>query len=159
MSRLLIALTAFALHAGAFAHSVDAGDLHIGHPFARATKPGQPTGAAYLSIENKGKQEDKLLAASTPVAASTQVHLTTMDGNVARMREVDNVAIAPGAKVAMHPGEPGYHFMLIGLKQPLNAGEKFPLSLSFEKAGKVTVTVVVEDKPAESSASASAHQH
>lgn len=159
MFRHILAISAFILPAAVFAHSFDAGDLHIDHPFARATKPGQPTGAAYLSIENKGKQEDKLLTASTPVAASTQVHLTTMDGNVAKMREVDSIAVAPGAKVAMHPGEAGYHLMLIGLKHPLNAGEKFPLTLNFEKAGKVNVSVVVEDKPAEGSASASSHQH
>lgn len=160
MSRLLIALAAFFFHAVAGAHSFGAGDMHIGHPFAIATKPGQPTGAAYLSIENKGKAEDKLMSASTPAAASTQVHLTTMKGDVARMREVDNIAIAPGARIAMHPGEAGYHFMLIGLKHPLTAGEKFPLSLTFEKAGKVDVMVVVQDsRSAESGASAGTHQH
>lgn len=61
-----------------------------------------------------------------------------------RMREVtDGVAVAPGTTVKFAPG--GYHIMLMGLKQPLKAGDRFPLTLKFAKAGSVTVDVQVED--------------
>ena len=34
--------------------------------------------------------------------------------------------------------------MLMGLNQPLQAGQSFPLTLAFEKAGQREVTVAVE---------------
>jgi copper(I)-binding protein len=70
-----------------------------------------------------------------------------MDGNVMKMREVDGVDLPPNSKVAMQPGD-GYHIMLMGLKKPLAAGDKFPMTLRFEKAGKVDVSVKVEDQAA-----------
>jgi len=62
---------------------------------------------------------------------------------VMRMREVNGgVALAAGSQVKFMPG--GYHIMLMGLKQPLKAGDRFPLTLKFAKAGSVTVEVLVE---------------
>lgn len=145
----------------AFAHGAKIGDLSIGHPHARATVPGQPAGAAYLSIENNGKTADRLVGVSSPVAAGGQIHTMSMEGSVMKMREVDAIAIAPGAKVSMKPGD-GYHLMLTGLKKPLKEGDKFPLTLTFEKAGKLDVEVHVDGaakaEPAMSGEHA-AHQH
>ena len=147
----------------AFAHEYKAGNLVIGHPYARATVPGQPSGGAYMSIENTGKQADRLVGVASPVAKATEIHTMSMEGNVMRMREVSAVDIKPLEKVAMKPGD-GYHIMLIGLSQPLKAGEKFPLTLTFEWAGKVDVSVVVEDKNKADKSGAAAkeetgHQH
>jgi hypothetical protein len=150
MLRIIFTLVAFVLHVFAFAHGYVAGDLRIGHPTARVTKPGQTSGAAYLTIENNGKQIDKLIAASAAIASSTQLHSMAMDGNVMRMREVADIEIQPGTKVMLRPGD-GYHIMLLGLKKPLNAGDKFPLTLTFEKIGKVEVSVWVEDKAVDQS--------
>ncbi len=85
----------------------------------------------------------------------------SMDGNVMKMREVDGIEIKPATRVAMQPGE-GYHIMLIGLKKPLKAGDKFPLTLTFEKSGKVEVSVWVEEKDAKSNETnnnGAGHQH
>ena len=57
------------------------------------------------------------------------------------MRELRSVEIDPGAKVIFKPGD--MHMMMVGLKQPLKEGETFPLTLTFEKAGKIDVTVSV----------------
>ncbi len=138
------------------AHSFDVGDMHIAHPWARPTVAQQPTGAAYLSIENRGKNADTLVRASSPIASEVQIHSMKMEGTTMRMREVPKLEIAPGAKVALTPGD-GYHMMLIGLKQPLKAGDKFPMQLVFEKAGQVQVTVNVESQP--KGASAEQHKH
>ena len=59
-----------------------------------------------------------------------------------KMREVPNIALPPAAKITMQPGN-GYHLMLFGLRQPLKVGETFPMTLTFEKAGKTDVTVTV----------------
>ena len=67
---------------------------------------------------------------------------------VMRMRQVDGIALAPKASVKMRPGM-GYHLMLVGLKRPLKDGEAFPMTLEFERAGKVEVKVVVQAAPAD----------
>ena len=122
-----------------------AGNLHIDRSYARATMPGQTSGGAYLTIENKGKDADKLMSVSSPAAKSVEIHTMSMDGNVMKMREVPNIEIKPGAKVTMKPGD-GYHIMLIGLRQPLKAGDKIPLTLTFERSGKAEVSALVEEK-------------
>ena len=130
------------------AHGYKLGQLEIGHPYARATVPGQPAAGAYLSLENKGAASDKLVALSSPAAKAVEIHTMAMEGNLMKMREVDGgLEVKPGQKIAMQPGN-GYHIMLMGLSQPLKAGDKVPLTLTFEKAGKVDVTLNVEDPAA-----------
>jgi len=118
--------------------------LRIADPYARATMPQQPSGGAYLTIENRGNTADRLLAAASPVAKSVEIHTMSMQGNVMKMREVGALEIKPAATITMQPGN-GYHLMLIGLRQPLKAGDKVPLMLKFEKAGKTEVTLTVRD--------------
>ena len=65
-----------------------------------------------------------------------------MEGVVMRMREVDAIDLPADARVELKPG--GLHLMLLGLKEPLKAGQHFPLKLRFEKAGEVTVEVDVD---------------
>lgn len=142
MKNLPIALTLMFTAAAACA---DPGAIVVDHAHARATAPGQTTGAAYIDIENRGKTSDKLLKISSPIAESAEVHSMTMDGSIARMREVGVIELKPAAKIAMAAND-GLHIMLIGLKQPLRPGQKIPLALRFEKAGKMDVEVVVDEK-------------
>jgi len=123
------------------AHSFKLGDLVIGHPYARATVAGQPTGGAFLSIENHGAG-DRLLSATAEVSKAVELHTMGMEGDVMRMRQVEAIELPAGKAVALKPG--GLHIMLIGLKAPLKEGDHFPLKLRFEKAGEVTVQVNVE---------------
>jgi periplasmic copper chaperone A len=135
---------ALALAAGvmaASAHDFKIGDIKIAHPYARTTAAGQASGGGYLKLENKGA-DDKLLSVSADVAASVELHSMSMEGDVMRMRQVDNIALPKGKTVELKPG--GLHIMFVGLKAPLKDGDKFPLKLKFEKAGEVTVTVNVE---------------
>jgi copper(I)-binding protein len=147
LMQLTIALAAIsaALTHTAFAADFQAGNLVVKGAHARPTVPGQSSGAAYLSIDNNGKTSDKLVHVSTPLAASAEVHSTSMDGGIMRMREVDALELQPAAHVTMSPGD-GYHIMLVGLKKALVPGQKVPLSLRFEKAGKLDIEVVVDDK-------------
>lgn len=140
-----VALLALGTALAAHAHGGQAGDVAVTHPFATPTPPGAVNGAAYIvSIENTGKQPDKLLKASTPAAARTEIHTMSLDaGGVMRMREVDGIELAPGATVRMKPGD-GYHFMLMGLKQPLKEGDSFPMTLQFAHGGSTEVKVVVQ---------------
>ena len=99
-------------------------------------------GGAFLTIENTGDTPDRLLKAASPVAARTEVHTVIKEGDVMRMREVQAIELAPKSKTELKPG--GYHIMLMELAAPLKAGDRFPLTLVFEKAGAVTVDIVVE---------------
>ena len=122
-------------------------NLVIDHPYARATPPGATTGGAYVTVENKGATPDKLLAASTPAAKFVEIHQMSMNGGMMTMRAVQGIEIKAGARIELKPG--GYHLMLLDLKKPLRTGAKIPLTLVFEKAGKLEVSAWVEDMTAE----------
>ena len=141
----LAACSAVFAVAAAHAHGGSAGDVEITHPFATPTPAGARNGAAYVAtLENTGKQPDRLVRVSTPIAERAEIHTMAVDtGGVMRMREVGEIALPPGAPVKMRPGE-GYHFMLMGLKRPLKEGDSFPLTLEFERGGKAEVKVVVQ---------------
>ncbi len=134
-------LLALAVYGQVHAQTPDAKPIVVDHPWARATPAGAKTGAAYMTLINNGSAGDRLLGATTPVADKIQFHSVSEDNGVSRMREMHDVAVAPGARVTFSPG--GMHVMLVGLKQPLKEGQTFPLALTFEKAGKVDVTVSV----------------
>ena len=126
----------------AFAADYQVQDLSIDHPWARATPPGAMTGGAFVTIENKGKVADKLVDASSPAAKIVEIHEMWMDGGMMKMRAVSGIDVKPGARTELRPG--GYHIMLMDLRAPLKVGDRIPLTLVFEKAGKVDVSVQVE---------------
>ncbi len=108
---------------------------------ARATAPGQTVGAAYATITSPA--QDRLLGIDTPVAGRAELHTVTLDGTIMRMRPVEGgIPLPAGQPVALAPG--GLHIMLVDLKAPLQAGQSFPLTLRFEHAPALTVTVPVE---------------
>lgn len=134
-----VALTVLAIVSmvrAAEASEATAGDLAVTKAWARATPPGASTGAVYITVENRGADEDRLVSAASPAARSAMVHQTIEENGVSTMREAD-VRVAPGAAVEMKPG--GMHIMLMGLAAPLKAGDTLTLNLVFEKAGPVTV--------------------
>jgi periplasmic copper chaperone A len=123
------------------AQPVKAGDLVIDHAWSRATSGD--VGVGYLTIENNGATPDKLTGAATPAAAKAELHEMSMDNGVMKMRPINGgLPIPPGLSVTLAPG--GLHLMLMGLKSPLKEGDKVPLTLQFEKAGKVEVTLDVQ---------------
>lgn len=143
----------------ALAHDYRAGDIHIDHPYARATMPGQTSGSAYLTLENKGKQGDELISARSPAAQSVEIHTMSMTANhVMRMREVSGIELKPQEKIVMQPGD-GYHLMLLGLKASLKAGDQLPLTLTFKKAGKVETSIYVEENKAKNADAKQAEHH
>jgi copper(I)-binding protein len=129
--------------APARAEDVKAGDLVITQAWTRATPGGAKTGGGFLTIENKGSAPDKLVGVSADAAGKVEVHEMAMDGGVMKMRPVEGgLPIDPGKTVKLAPG--GLHLMMMDLKSPLKQGEKLPITLQFEKAGKVAVTLDVQ---------------
>ncbi len=142
---LVAALAAFALAAPvttpATAHEERVGAITIVHPRSRPVAQGQ-NGVIYLDMRNEGEADDRLLAVDTPLATKVELHESTMEDGIHRMEKVESIALPAGATVALAPG--GLHVMLIGLKFALFAEETIPVTLSFERAGDVTVSVSVE---------------
>lgn len=133
--------------------------IEVGQPWTRTTTAGQGVGGGYLSLHNAGKTSDRLLGASSPAAERVELHRMAMEGDVMRMRPVESIELPPGGRVELKPG--GLHLMLMGLKQPLQAGQAVPLTLRFEKAGEVPVRLQVQapGAPAEPQAGGQGHGH
>jgi copper(I)-binding protein len=145
ISRKALALGAvFGLIASAaVAHGYRSGALSIQHPWSRETAVGQAVGGGFLTITNSGAREDRLISGTTPVAAEVQLHTMTMDGGIMRMRQVtDGIAVPAKGSVELKPG--GYHIMFMGLKRRLRQGERFPVTLRFQRARSVVVQFAVQ---------------
>ena len=139
------------------AQEIKAGGLVLSHAWARATPGGAQVGGGYLTIENKGTAPDKLLGGSSPVAAEVEVHAMAMRNDVMTMRPViGGLSIPPGQTVTFAPG--GYHIMMMGLKAPFKQGDRVPMTLQFEKAGMVNVTLDVQGVGASSPTSSQTDQ-
>jgi hypothetical protein len=123
------------------AQASDINTIAIEHAWARATPTGAKTGAIYMTLINNSAVPDRLLGATTPMADKVQIHKVSEENGVSSMRELPTMDIASGAKVVFKPGDT--HAMLVGLKRPLKEGQTIPLTLEFEKAGKVNVTAFV----------------
>ena len=133
--------------------------LEVAHAWSRPAAAGR-VGVAYLTITDTGAP-DRLTGASSPVAETVELHRSATVNGVATMRPVDQLPVAPGAPTVLAPG--GYHFMLRGLKRPLAAGQSFPLTLNFAKAGPLTTTVTVAPlgaaSPGDMSGMGAMHHH
>jgi copper(I)-binding protein len=132
MKRLLVLLL--------FASAPALAQLQIEKPWARATVPGAKVGGGYMTIRNAGAA-DKLVSASSPVAARVELHVHINDNGVMKMREVPGYDVPAKGSFELKPG--GAHLMFMDLKRPLKEGEKLPVKLKFEKAGEVNAEFLV----------------
>ena len=103
---------------------------------------GAPVGVVYFTINNHGHGNDRLVGVRTPVAGKAEMHTSVMEDGLMKMRPLKAVDVAPGKPTMFQPG--GNHVMLMQLEKPLKKGESFPMTLSFENAGDVTIQVTVE---------------
>ncbi|ANL46939.1 GLE1 domain-containing protein [Rhizobium phaseoli] len=122
--------------------TVKAGDLEISGGFAKAMLPGQPVGGGFFTVKNSGQTDDRLLSVTSPVSGEVQIHAMETKDNVMRMRQLkDGVAIAAGETVKLEPGN--LHLMFQKVKTPFKQGDTVPVTLIFEKAGKVDLVLQV----------------
>lgn len=122
--------------------TVTLGDLQISGAFAKAMLPGQPVGGGFFTIKNNGKTDDRLVSISSPNAGEVELHEMAMQDNVMKMRELkDGIPVPAGGTVTLAPG--GLHLMFQKVKAPFKQGDSVPVTLTFEKAGKVDLTLKV----------------
>lgn len=108
-----------------------------------STVPAQTASGAYMELNSKDGA--KLIAVESPVAGSVEMHEMKMDGNVMKMRELQNIDIPPGKTIKLDSG--GTHLMLLDLKRQLKPGAIAPLTLTVEgrdgKRSKIEVNAAV----------------
>lgn len=140
--RLALAALGASLALGACNAPTTSGELRVEQAWARTTPPGATTGAGYLTLVNE-TAADRLVSASSPAADKVELHESAMDGMVMTMRPLGPVEIKAGETLALAPG--GKHLMFTGLKAPFVAGQKIPVTLTFEIAGVKTVELEVRN--------------
>ena len=114
-----------------------ADNLRVEDAWARETPPGVSNGAAYVTLVNDAANKDWLVAAWGAVSETVELHTHLIEGDMIMMRQVERIEVDAGDRTVLEPG--GKHLMLIGLKQPLVAGDRFPLTLEFEQGEEITV--------------------
>lgn len=152
--KFLLAAAALALATPAFA------EMRIADPYARAMGANAVTGAAFMVIENHAAADDRLVSAASEVAERVELHTHKADasGTMKMIHVPEGFAIPANGSHALERG--GDHVMLLGLKRPLAQGDTFTVTLTFEKAGEVTVEVPVDlERKAGHGAPAQKHSH
>lgn len=140
--RPLIALAFILMPFNAYAHDGHKDKIEVSDIWARDTLGRTMSGAAYMVIKNLTHTDDKLLGASADIARKVEIHLSSVKDGIMSMQPMhDGIVIPKDGMIQLKPMS--YHVMFMGLKQPFKKGSVFPLTLSFEKAGKVTVYVDV----------------
>lgn len=111
----------------------------VSEPWIRATVAGQKVAGGYMQL--KSPRDVSLVTASSPAAATVEVHEMAMEGNVMKMRALQKLDLPAGKTVELKPG--GYHIMFIDIKEPMKPGARVPLTLTFEDKDKKRETVEV----------------
>lgn len=138
----------------AFPALAQTGTIRMTEGFARATLPGAPVAGAYVTLENTGSTDDRLVGATTNAAGKVSIHEMEMQGDAMRMQPLtDGLPLPAGATVAMGPS--GLHLMLEDLTAPLAKGSSVSMVLEFETSSPLTVEVPVMAL----NAGSAGHQH
>lgn len=135
------AAVAAVMSAAAFAADYALGPLTIENPHARMTIPGRPA-AGYMRIRNTGGEADAIVSASSTMAERIEFHTHLMEGSVMKMRQVAKVDVPAAGETEFAPGR--FHLMIFGLNENVKPGGILPLTLTFEKSGRIEVEFAVE---------------
>ena len=116
----------------------------ISDAYARSSGPLAKAGAAYMKIMNHSEGSDRLLGVKSDIAKKTELHTHVKDDNdVMRMVHIDEgIKIGPMKEHSLVRG--GQHIMFMGLKEPFETGKIISVILLFEKAGEISIEIVVD---------------
>lgn len=133
-----------------------ASSITVENAWARATTALAKAGGVFLTLTETGGP-DRLVGASSPVAGVAELHRSVNENGVMRMLPVPELVLETGKTITLKPGS--YHIMLIDLTQQLKPGATFPVTLRFEKAAPITITVTVTTAGASGPAHGMQHAH
>jgi copper(I)-binding protein len=137
--------TAFIAGACALLPTLAMAEMSVTDPYARAAGAMARSGAAFMEIANTGETDDRLIAAASDAANRVELHTHIVDGDVMRMVHVEEgFAIPAGEAILLQRG--GMHVMLMGLTRALEQGDEIEVTLTFEEAGDMTVTIPIDNE-------------
>lgn len=156
MKTLLTTLLLLGTAIPAAAHEFTVGDLYVDHPMIEEAPPNAPVLGGYLSIENRGGSDDRLVAIESTAARKVELHRSSVANGIARMQQITDGLAVP-AETTIELGD-GTHAMFLDPDRRYVAGDEIEATLVFENAGRVDVVFKVEKRPA-ASASGSHADH
>lgn len=128
---------------GKAASTTAAASVRVENAYARAVPPGQPNSASFMTLVNTSDVDHSVMSASSPVAATVELHTHTNNNGVMEMRKVDKIDVPAKGRTELKPG--GLHVMLIGLQQDMKAGENAQITLTFEDGTTTTVDATIQE--------------
>lgn len=120
-----------------FASSIEVQDAYV-----RATPPGLPNSAAFMTVKNTTSSDIAIVKASSSVADAVELHTHDMKNGVMKMYQVPKIDVDHNSHTMLEPG--GYHIMLIGLHNPLKKGETVTLTLELSNGETKTITAPIK---------------
>lgn len=119
------------------------GSIEILRPWARPSSDAPSCAAGFFGLTNKGAEPDRLIAARSPAAEKIEIHaIKVVGGDVAMRPREAGLVLPAGVTLTLQPH--GYHLLLMGLRAPLNPGDRLAMTLIFEKAGSIDIELAVE---------------
>lgn len=139
----------------AVAHDFTQGSIYLDHPMIEEAPPNAPVLGGYLSIQNMGDVDDRLIAIESPAAEKVEMHRSIVTDGIARMQPMAEGLLVPAGQTVWL--DDGMHAMFVKPAQRYRVGDEVPATLVFEKAGRIDVTFKVEERTAGAGASHEGH--
>ena len=145
MKRVLLIVVLTAL-ISACAPKAGGSQIRVENVWGRVSPSAASSGAFYMTIHNDGSEADKLLSASSSVCMMSELHESYMlDNGAMGMKPVESgIEIPAGGSVELKVG--GLHVMCMDKMADFKAGDKYQITLTFEKAGEVVVEAEIREE-------------
>lgn len=136
---------AFAVLAGALLlpgcdRPVPDGTVRVAEAWVRLPAAKNRPGSAYFRME-AGSEGTRLVGLSSPAVRWVELHETSTRDGVAKMRQRKEFEFPSRGELVFEPG--GKHAMLFGINPKVKAGDRIPLTFSFNVAPPITVEAEV----------------
>ena len=141
---IIVAIVTISIGSVACQPTVEGPQIQVTEAWGRPSPMAAGNGAAYMTIENTGSEDDTLIKADSDVSEVVELHDMTMEDDIMKMFQVENIAIPAGGTADLKPGSK--HIMFIGLYDKLEAGQMITITLEFEKSGTQTVEVEIREE-------------
>lgn len=140
--RIMIVAAAALAFVGAAPTLAHRPEVSVSQAWSRATQKGAKVAGGYLTIDNTGLAADRLLSASSPAAAKVEIHRMSMQDGIMTMRPLgEGLTIPPDTTVTLAPGSD--HIMFVGLAARFEEGQRIPVTLTFQRSGKIETALEV----------------
>ncbi len=148
-------LALVALIAAGCAGAARAQPVTVKDAWVRAPAPGQRVAGAYMELVSR--MPLALTGVASAAAARAELHSTSMEGGVMKMRPVARLELPAGKAVKLAPG--GLHIMLVDLRRPLKPGDKVSLTLTVERADAASRSIFMVEAAVREAGPGTDHRH